>query len=115
MDARQERGLPVAATYTQDWPTYNEAQTREQEHFVAIVRDLCNGIPQPEYSFGRPRLSLADVVFGLVYKSYTMMSGRRFMTNLRESEAKELVAKSASFASNARYLGNPELSKVLVP
>ena len=111
MDARQERGLPVAAIYTQDWPTYNEAQTREQEHFVAILRDLCNGIPQPEYSFGRPRLSLADVVFGLVYKSYTMMSGRRFMTDLREAEAKELVAKSASFASNARYLGNPELPR----
>lgn len=99
--------------YTQDWPVYNEAQTHEQEYFVALLKDLCNGIPQPEYSFGRPRLSLADVVFGLVYKSYTMMSGRRFMPDLREAETKELVAKSASFASNARYLGNPELTPLL--
>lgn len=105
----------MRVTYAQDWPIYDEAQTHEQEYFVALLRDLCNGIPQPEYRFGRPRLSLADVVFGLVYKSYTMMSGRRFMTNLREAEAKELVARSASFASNARYLENPELSKVLVP
>jgi len=100
-------------TYAQDWPVYNEAQTHEQEHFVELLRDLCNGIPQPEYIFGRPRLSLADIVFGLVYKSYTTMSGRRFMADLREAEAKELVAKSASFASNARYLGNPELTPLL--
>ena len=100
-------------TYAQDWTIYNEAQTHEQEHFVTLLRDLCNGIPQPEYRFGRPRLSLADVVFGLVYKSYTMMSGRRFMTDLREAEAKGLVAKSASFASNARYLENPELTPLL--
>jgi len=100
-------------TYAQDWPVYNEAQTHEQEHLVELLRDLCNGIPQPEYGFGRPHLSLADVVFGLVYKSYTMMSGRRFMPDLREAEARELVTKSASFASNARYLGNPELTPLL--
>jgi transposase len=103
----------VRITYTQEWATYNEAQTHEQEHFVALLKDLCNGIPQPEYRFGRPRLPLADVVFGLVYKSYTTMSGRRFMSDLREAEAKELVAKSPSFASSARYLENPELTPLL--
>jgi transposase len=100
-------------TYAQDWPIYDEAQTHEQEYFVALLRDLCNGIEQPEYRFGRPRLPLSDVVFGLVYKSYTTMSGRRFMTDLREAEAKELISKSASFASNARYLENPELTPLL--
>jgi transposase len=100
-------------TYGQDWPVYDEAQMHEQEHFAELLRDLCNGIQQPEYRFGRPRLPLADVVFGLVYKSYTTMSGRRFMSDLREAEASELVAKSASFASNARYLGNPELTRLL--
>lgn len=100
-------------TYAQDWPIYNEAQIHEQEHFVILLRDLCNGIPQPEYKFGRPRLPLADVIFGLVLKSYTTMSGRRFMSRLREAETRELVAKSASFASNARYLENPELTPLL--
>lgn len=100
-------------TYTQEWAAYDAAQTHEQEKFVILLRDLCNGIPQPEYKFGRPRLPLADVVFGLVYKSYTTMSGRRFMSDLREAEVKELVAKSASFASNARYLENPKLTPLL--
>jgi len=100
-------------TYTQEWTAYDAAQTHEQEKFVMLLRDLCNGIPQPEYTFGRPRLPLADVVFGLVYKSYTTMSGRRFMSNLREAEAKELLTKCASFASNARYLENPELTLLI--
>jgi len=100
-------------TYTQEWAAYNAAQTHEQEKFVMLLRDLCNGIPEPEYKFGRPRLPLADVAFGLVFKSYTTMSGRRFMSDLREAEAKELLTKSASFASNARYLENPALTPLL--
>lgn len=103
----------MRVTYGQDWTVYNEAQTHEQDRFVVLLRDLCNGIQQPEYKFGRPRLALADVVFGLVFKSYTTMSGRRFMTDLREAEVKELVTKSPSFTSTFRYLENPELTPLL--
>ncbi len=103
----------IRVTYNQEWHNYNEAQTHEQEHFVTLLRDLCNGIPQPEYKFGRPRLPLSDVVFGLALRSYTMMSGRRFMSTLWEAETRELVEKSPSFASNARYLENPDLTPLL--
>lgn len=103
----------MKVTCTQEWPAYDEAQMHEQERFVALLRDLCNGIPQPEYRFGRPRLPLADVVFGVTYKAYTTMSGRRFMSDLRDAETKELVVKAPSFASNARYLENPELTPLL--
>jgi len=103
----------VKLTCTQEWPTYDNAQMHEQERFVDLLRDLCNGIQQPEYRFGRPRLPLADVVFGVTFKVYSTMSGRRFMSDLREAEAKELVAKAPSFASGARYLENPELTPLL--
>ena len=43
----------IKMTCTQDWTPYNEAQTHEQERFVALLRDLCDGIPQPEYKFGQ--------------------------------------------------------------
>ena len=103
----------VKMTCTQEWSAYDEAQMHEQERFVILLRDLCNGIQQPEYKFGRPRLPLADVVFGVTYKVYTTMSGRRFMSDLRDAETKELVTKAPSFASNARYLENPELTPLL--
>ncbi|MBM4401581.1 MAG: transposase, partial [Crenarchaeota archaeon] len=103
----------MRVTYTQDWPIYNAAQYHEQERFVILLRDLCNGIEQPEYRFGRPRLPLSDVIFGIVYKVYSTMSGRRFMTDLREAEAKQLVTKSPCFASIFQYLEKPELTPLL--
>jgi transposase len=103
----------VKMTCTQEWTAYNDAQTHEQERFVALLRDLCNGIQQPPQTFGRPRLPLADVIFGAVYKAYTTMSGRRFMSSLREAEAKEMITKSPSFTSGFRYLENPEMTPIL--
>jgi transposase len=103
----------MKVTCTQEWHDYDDAQMHEQERFLALLRDLCNGIPQPEQTFGRPRLPLADVIFGIVYKVYTNMSGRRFMCNVREAETKELIDKCPSFASNARYLENAELTPIL--
>jgi transposase len=103
----------VRITYTQEWAAYNAAQTHEQEKFVMLLRDLCNGIPQPEYTFGRPRLPLADVVFGLVYKSYTTMSGRRFTTDLKEAQEAGLISKASHYNSAFRYLENPALTPLL--
>jgi transposase len=103
----------VKVTCTQEWQAYNEAQTHEQEKFVVLLRDLSNGIQQPEYRFGRPRLPLSDVVFSIAYKVYSTMSTRRFMTDLREAQAKELVAKAPSYATNIRSLENPELTPLL--
>jgi len=103
----------MKVTCTQEWPAYDEAQMHEQERFVVLLRDLCNGIQQPPQTFGRPRLPLADVVFGITYKVYSTMSGRRFMSDLRGAETTELVTKAPSFASNARYLENPELTPLL--
>jgi transposase len=103
----------MRVTYGQNWPVYNEAQTNEQERFVELLRDLCNGIQQPEYSFGRPRLPLSDVVFGLVFKAYSTMSGRRFTCELKEAEARGLICKAAHYNSAFRYLENQELTPLL--
>jgi len=103
----------VKVTCTQEWPAYNQAQTHEQERFVTLLHDLCNGIQQPDYRFGRPRLPLADVVFGLVFKSYTTMSGRRFTTALKEAQSDGLISKAAHYNSEFRYLENPELTPLL--
>lgn len=103
----------MTMTCTQEWPAYNDAQTHEQERFTLLLRDLCNGIEQPPQNFGRPRLPLADVVFGATFKVYSTMSGRRFMSDLREAEAKALVTKAPSFTSGFRYLENPELTPLL--
>lgn len=103
----------MRVTYAQDWPVYDAAQMHERERFVELLRDLCDGIPQPPQTFGRPKLALSDVIFGIAFKVYSTMSGRRVMSDLREAETMELVGKCPSFASNARYLENPELTPLL--
>jgi len=100
-------------TYKQDWTAYNGAQTHEQEQFASLLRDLCNTIPQPPQSFGRPRLPLSDVVFGIGLKVYSTMSGRRVMSEMREAQSKGLLDKAPSFTSTFRYLENPELTPLL--
>ncbi len=103
----------MKVTCTQEWTPYNQAQTHEQERFVALLRDLCNGIPQPEYKFGRPRLSLSDVVFAMTYKVYSMMSGRRVISDLKESQGDGVIAKTPHYNSVSLYMENPELTPLL--
>ena len=42
----------VKMTCTQEWTAYNQAQTHEQEHFVTLLRELCDGIEQQNISSG---------------------------------------------------------------
>jgi len=103
----------IRITYNQDWHTYNEAQTHETEHFLKLLSELCDGIEQPVHKFGRPRLALSDVVFSLVYKSYCMMSGRRFTSDLLEAQNDGFMDKAPHYNSAFRYLENPKLTSIL--
>lgn len=100
-------------TYSQDWPAYNAAQTHEGEHFPELLRGLCQGIVQPQQTNGRPRLPLSDVVFSAVLKVYSMMSGRRCMSDLSDCESKGYIAKAPHYNSTFHYLENPALTPIL--
>ena len=81
-------------TYPQDWRAYNAAQTSEKERFLDLRDDLCSGIAEPErQKNGRPPLPIHDALFAACYKIYSTVSGRRFMTDLRDAQAKGYLAK----------------------
>ena len=65
-------------TYSQNWGAYNQAQTQEKSQLQAYLYELCKNLPEPEQRTGRPRLSLADIIFSSTYKVYSTVSGRRF-------------------------------------
>ena len=111
---RPDRVGAKRLTYRQDWAAYNAAQMHEQEHFVTLLRELCDTVPQPpQCRTGRPRLPLADVVFGIGLKVYSTMSCRRAMTDFRDAKAKGMLDRVPSFASTSRYLEDPALSPIL--
>lgn len=109
--------LPAKApgkTYPQKWAQYNDAQTHEKDRFLDLLRELCGGIVEPPRAkLGRPRLPLSDAVFSACYKIFSTVSGRRFMSDLRDAHAKGFIEKLPHFNSIFNYLENPELTPVL--
>ena len=100
-------------TYTQDWHAYNKAQTNEKAHFLALLYELCSGIEEPIQTNGRPRLSLADIIFSATFKTYSTVSGRRLMSDLREAKAKGYLSKMPSYNSLFDYLQMESLTPYL--
>src|SRR5438552_7294237 len=100
-------------TYSQNWPAYNTAQTHEKSELQALLYELCRSVPEPEQHRGRPRLSLADIIFASTFKVYSTVSGRRFMTDLREAKARGYLTKLPSYNSVFRYLESEALTPYL--
>lgn len=104
----------VRVTYAQNWPAYNAAQVHEQERFELLLRDLCSGVSTvPHKGAGRPRIPLADVIFGNAMKVFSTQSGRRAQTDLRRAHAAGLVSKAPSYNTLFRYMEDPALTPVL--
>jgi hypothetical protein len=96
-------------TYTQDWPAYNKAQTNERAHFLAFLYELCSGIEEPIQTKGRPRLPLSDIIFSATFRTYSTVSGRRFVSAL----SKGYLSKMPSYNSIFDYLQTDSLTPYL--
>ena len=113
------RAIPVESakrpTYSRHWPSYNESQVNEQDHFQCLLRDLCAGVETParEGRTGRPSLPLADALFAVAFKVYSGFSGRRFVSDLRDAHARGLISRLPHYNSVFNYLENPDLAPVL--
>ncbi|HEX7771109.1 MAG TPA: transposase [Pyrinomonadaceae bacterium] len=107
--------VTVKRKYTQDWQSYNKAQTTEKSHFLAFLYELCSKIEEPSQKRGRgrPRLPLADIIFTVTYKTYSTMSSRRFASDMRDALAKGYVSKLPSFNSVFDYLQDASLTPYL--
>ena len=81
----------------QGWSAYNAAQTHEKDHFQVLLKDLCAGIHEPVRArTGRRPLPIADLLFSAVFKAYSTVSGRRFMSDLRDAHGKGFIGKLPS-------------------
>jgi transposase len=105
--------VTVKKSYSQSWPEYNKAQQYEKSHFIEFLHQLCSGIEEPIQTTGRPRLPLADIIFAATYKTYTMVSGRRFASDLRDALAKGYISKMPSYNSVFDYFKMESLTPYL--
>ena len=104
-------------TYKQNWSSYNLAQTNEKDHFQVLLADLCAGVPQPPpkggSKGGRPALSLADSIFSAVFKVYSLVSARRFISDLRK-QARQHVGQLLAYNSLLKTLEREDVTPILV-
>jgi transposase len=121
--ARVPQGEPAKyqrPTYAQpDWNAYTEAQCNEKPEFLALLSDLCATVTEPERQpgKGRPPVPLAAQVFGACFKVWSGLSGRRFMSDMREATEQGYVGEPVHFNSIARFFeddGSTALLKELV-
>lgn len=99
--------------YTQNWPKYNRAQVAEKAKFQLLLHELCKGVDDPLQDYGRPRTPLADMIFAAALKVYSMVSTRRFCTDLKEAKEKGYLSKAPSYNSVIDYFGYEALTPYL--
>lgn len=100
-------------TYAQEWESYENAKTNEKEMFMELSRALCDEIEKPEYKFGRPSLSLSDMIFCCIMKVYLGFTQRRFASDMKEAENLGLITKRPHHTSLSKYFNNPDITTLL--
>jgi len=109
--------LPTEPKYSQAWHKYNLAKTNEKRLFIELLHDLTKVITEEKYQFGRPPLSLRDLVFCSGLKLYSNYSGRKAMSDYRMSMYSGYITKIPHFNSIKDFLNCPAtydlLSKLL--
>lgn len=102
-----------SGSYRQNWPAYNAAQVNEKAKFQLLLRELCKGVEEPVQTFGRPRLSFADMIFAATFKVYSTMPMRRFMCDLQEAYLKGYIMRLPKYGSVFHYLEMEALTPIL--
>jgi len=101
-------------TYAQVWPAYNKAQTNEKRIFQYLLHQLCQGVGSPaQYGAGRKRLPLEDMTFAMAFKVYSTVSGRRFISDLRDAHGKGYISNLPCYNSIFNYFESDMLTPYL--
>ncbi len=104
----------VRKTYPQNWPAYNKAQTNEKAKFQTLLHDLCAGIVEPvQVGRGQRRLRTRDAIFAAVFKVYSTVSGRRFMSDLRMAQECGHISHAPCYNSIFNVLESESTTAVL--
>jgi transposase len=113
IETKEIQQLPPRRTYKQNWSRYNDAQCAEKSEFQKLLFSLCQGVGSPSQTFGRPRLSLENMLFSCIFKMFCTYSGRRFSTDLKEAFDKKYISELPHFNSTLRYYGKEVLTPYL--
>ncbi len=108
--------LPKKPKYRQVWPAYNRAQGIEKERFRELLYDLCKSVENVPWltpGKGREPHTRRDMIFAMTYQVYTLFSGRRFGTDLRELHRDSYLTRLISGMKVCQFFKKAELVPIL--
>jgi len=101
-------------TYSQDWDTYNLAQSREIELFDKFLYQLVSTIEEPEkHGPGKPSMKLQDKVFCCIMKVYSQLSSRRSQCLYHQAIQKQQISYDPHFNIVSKTLNKNEIFPIL--
>lgn len=100
-------------TYSQNWSAYNTAQTKEKREFMKLLADLIFNICWEEYDFGRPNTPVSDILYAMIFKVYSQLSGRKFASDLNDAKEKEYVYQNVAYNTVFKYFQSGKLTDYL--
>ena len=106
----------IRKTYPQEWHEYNQAQTNEKAKFQELLYELCRNVeelPRKNINAGRNRLPLGEMIFAVCFKVYSLVSGRRFISDLQEANRRGFISHTPHFNSIFNYLELEEMTDIL--
>ncbi len=107
-------GATKRKTYKQDWPKYNAVQCQEKTMVQKLLRGLCDGIQtRPHPGRGPKPIPLGDVVYGMIMKVYSTVSGRRATPDIRACVDAGHIGRMPQYNTLFDYFEKPELTPLL--
>jgi len=100
--------------YSQDWISYNQAQTQEKILFLELLYELTSQIKQPKRNgVGRPPVDLGEMVYACCLKTYLDFSSRRSESDIKLAQQLGYIDHVPHFNTILRYIRKPEMKQVL--
>ena len=80
---------------------------------MELLQDLCQEVPEPTYTFGRPKASTRDLLFASAIKVYSQFSLRRFKTDLQVAKDKNLIEQLPARSAISDFMQTETLTPIL--
>jgi len=96
-------------------PWYRPMLRQEKRLFMRYLSSLCKLVPEPKYAgTGRPRESLANVIYAGCSKSFTLFSTNRADSDLHDAHEKNFIDTTPAPNTILETLRRPEVIAILI-